>query len=197
MTDYVGWTDERVEKLKKLYTEGHSNATIARMIGGITRNAVIGKAARMGLGGNRRTKRESKELRQRLSAVQRRTVAKREARKPTPVQSLFRDNMRSEPLPPIDTLEPTLSWDELEQSSKNITQCRAMPGDHLSTTDKVFCGRAVVVGTSYCECHARRYLSPIVAKQNGGGTMSFKGVIGNIIKSDLGKLYAAEEFTTP
>src|ERR1700731_5439529 len=45
------WTDERVESLKKLWGEGLSASQIAAELGGITRNAVIGKVHRLGLSG--------------------------------------------------------------------------------------------------------------------------------------------------
>ena len=47
----MGWTDERVEDLKKLWLEGHSASQIAKQLGGVTRNAVIGKVHRLGLSG--------------------------------------------------------------------------------------------------------------------------------------------------
>ena len=43
------WTDERVEQLKKLWSDGLSASQIAAELGGITRNAVIGKVHRLGL----------------------------------------------------------------------------------------------------------------------------------------------------
>ena len=45
------WTDERVETLKKLWAEGLSASQIAAALGGVTRNAVIGKVHRLGLSG--------------------------------------------------------------------------------------------------------------------------------------------------
>jgi GcrA cell cycle regulator len=45
------WTDERVELLKKLWAEGLSASQIAAELGGVTRNAVIGKVHRLGLSG--------------------------------------------------------------------------------------------------------------------------------------------------
>src|SRR4051794_37993232 len=47
----MSWTDERVEMLKKLWAEGLSASQIAAELGGITRNAVIGKVHRLGLSG--------------------------------------------------------------------------------------------------------------------------------------------------
>ena len=43
------WTDERVETLKRMWTEGQSASQIAKELGGVTRNAVIGKVHRLGL----------------------------------------------------------------------------------------------------------------------------------------------------
>ena len=51
----MSWTDERVEALKVMWTEGKSASQIAKELGGVTRNAVIGKVHRLGLsnrGGN-------------------------------------------------------------------------------------------------------------------------------------------------
>jgi GcrA cell cycle regulator len=47
----TGWTDERVERLKKLWQDGLSASQIAKQLGGVTRNAVIGKVSRLGLSG--------------------------------------------------------------------------------------------------------------------------------------------------
>lgn len=47
----MSWTDERVTVLKKLWAEGHSASQIAKQLGGVTRNAVIGKVHRLGLSG--------------------------------------------------------------------------------------------------------------------------------------------------
>ena len=45
----MSWTDERVETLKRMWTEGQSASQIAKELGGVTRNAVIGKVHRLGL----------------------------------------------------------------------------------------------------------------------------------------------------
>lgn len=63
----MSWTDERVETLKKMWGEGQSASQIAKELGGVTRNAVIGKVHRLGLsnragsGGNAATKAPVKE----------------------------------------------------------------------------------------------------------------------------------------
>ena len=45
----MSWTDERVETLKRMWGEGQSASQIAKELGGVTRNAVIGKVHRLGL----------------------------------------------------------------------------------------------------------------------------------------------------
>ena len=45
----MAWTDERIEKLKSLWSQGHTASQIADELGGVSRNAVIGKAHRLGL----------------------------------------------------------------------------------------------------------------------------------------------------
>jgi GcrA cell cycle regulator len=47
----MGWTDDRVEALKRLWADGLSAGQIAKQLGGVTRNAVIGKVHRLGLSG--------------------------------------------------------------------------------------------------------------------------------------------------
>src|SRR5499427_937993 len=53
----MAWNDERVELLKKLWSDGLSASQIAGRLGGVTRNAVIGKVHRLGLSGRATTSR--------------------------------------------------------------------------------------------------------------------------------------------
>jgi GcrA cell cycle regulator len=55
MMAMIVWTDERVEQLKKLWNDGLSASQIAAQLGGVTRNAVIGKVHRLGLSGRTKT----------------------------------------------------------------------------------------------------------------------------------------------
>src|ERR1700750_2177262 len=45
----MSWTDERIERLKKMWAQGATASQIADELGGVSRNAVIGKAHRLGL----------------------------------------------------------------------------------------------------------------------------------------------------
>ncbi|MBL8531949.1 MAG: GcrA cell cycle regulator, partial [Hyphomonadaceae bacterium] len=56
----MGWTEERVALLRKLWAEGLSASQIAKQLGGVTRNAVIGKVHRLGLAGRATPSRPAK-----------------------------------------------------------------------------------------------------------------------------------------
>jgi len=47
----VPWSDDRITTLSKLWQDGLSASQIAKQLGGVTRNAVIGKIHRLGLSG--------------------------------------------------------------------------------------------------------------------------------------------------
>ena len=55
----MNWTPEKVEKLKELWGKGSTASEIAQILGGVTRNAVIGKAHRLNLSGKIQTKKSS------------------------------------------------------------------------------------------------------------------------------------------
>ena len=55
----MSWTPEKVEKLKELWGKGSTASEIAQILGGVTRNAVIGKAHRLNLSGKIQTKKNS------------------------------------------------------------------------------------------------------------------------------------------
>ena len=56
----MSWTDDRVETLKRLWIEGQSASQIAKELGGVTRNAVIGKVHRLGLSNRTETEEPAK-----------------------------------------------------------------------------------------------------------------------------------------
>jgi len=67
----MAWTDERIDTLKKLWTEGLSASQIAKQLGSVTRNAVIGKIHRLGLAGRATAYRPAKRPRVVLRKEQR------------------------------------------------------------------------------------------------------------------------------
>ena len=79
----MSWTDERVEILKKMWGEGQSASQIAKELGGVTRNAVIGKVHRLGLS-NRATSNSSAKSEAKPKSAQKATT-KTAASKEAPV----------------------------------------------------------------------------------------------------------------
>ncbi|MCF3933923.1 GcrA cell cycle regulator [Acuticoccus sp. M5D2P5] len=63
----MSWTDERIEVLRKLWAEGHSASQIATTLGGVSRNAVIGKIHRLGLSGRVKATKPRGSTRQRTN----------------------------------------------------------------------------------------------------------------------------------
>ena len=55
----MSWTEEKVEKLKELWGKGNTASQIAEIIGGVSRNAVIGKAHRLNLSAKIKTRSSS------------------------------------------------------------------------------------------------------------------------------------------
>jgi GcrA cell cycle regulator len=147
----MGWTDERVEVLKKLWLDGFSASQIAKQLGGgLTRNAVIGKVHRLGLSG-----RASPSQPQRPAFKASRPVRSTPAAAPHAAPAL----RRAEPSPvaapePIPT--PAYVCDE-PGSATVLTlgshMCKWPIGDPSSDTF-AFCGKAAHEGP-YCVQHAR------------------------------------------
>lgn len=128
----MSWTDERVAILKKLWGEGKTAAEIASELGGVTRNAVIGKAHRL-------------KLSNRVSPIQQNKKPKAAAPPPAPSPRKARKAMVDEAM----KKGKGLSLDELTGS-----QCRWPSGDPQHD-DFGFCGHRSVPGLPYCEDHAR------------------------------------------
>jgi GcrA cell cycle regulator len=154
----MSWTDERVELLKKLWSEGLSASQIAGRLGGVTRNAVIGKVHRLGLSG--RVSAPS-------GAVKRqgpRITTPRRVMKPkfTTVGNLALRALyqpESEPYTPqCEEIEIPLNE---RKSLLDLTEssCRWPIGDP-QTAEFHFCNRNKVTGLPYCEAHARRAFQP-------------------------------------
>lgn len=170
----MGWTDERVELLKKLWMEGHSASQIAAELGdGVTRNAVIGKVHRLKL--SARAKPTSSAPRAR--SVQR-TTPRRVASPSSsmgggmgmskPRTSIMRTQtigatalaatpeMETEVYVAPQVQELFIPEDKrLSLLQLNEHTCKWPIGDPLSK-DFYFCGQASNEGIPYCEFHARR-----------------------------------------
>jgi GcrA cell cycle regulator len=148
----MGWTEERVETLKKLWADGLSASQIAAELGGITRNAVIGKVHRLGLSGRAKSPSSSspRPRKQRSSTMMR--VPRASIRGNTALAYDY----AIEP-------EPELIEIPLEQRKTllqlNEATCHWPVGDPGST-DFFFCGGEAAESSPYCTYHSRVAYQP-------------------------------------
>jgi len=154
----MAWNDERVELLKKLWADGLSASQIAGRLGGVTRNAVIGKVHRLGLSGRATTSRMKSHRPRARSQTARRLMKPRFANVGNPaLRQLYLGD--AEPYtPPAEELVIPLNE---RRSIQTLTEacCRWPIGDP-QLADFHFCGRKKVTGLPYCEFHARRAFQP-------------------------------------
>lgn len=166
----MSWTDERVETLKKLWQEGHSASQIAKQLGGVTRNAVIGKVHRLGLSGRAAPSQPTRPLYK--PARPARPIASQASHASTSGHSAPLPR-RTEPVlsrPVIST--PVVPYVEQPGTATVLTlgskMCKWPIGDPSSDTFS-FCGRRADDGTPYCVEHARVAYQPSQKKKVGSG----------------------------
>lgn len=166
----MAWNDERVELLRKLWAEGLSASQIAGRLGGVTRNAVIGKVHRLGLSGRATTSRV-KMIRPRNRAAapgvpaakRAATPARRFAQSGNPaLRQLYQPD--AEPfIPSVEELDIPLAE---RKSIQTLTECSCRwPIGDPQLADFHFCGKNKVPGLPYCEFHARRAFQPPQARR--------------------------------
>ncbi|KMW57854.1 GcrA cell cycle regulator [Candidatus Rhodobacter oscarellae] len=185
----MSWTDERVELLKTMWNDGQSASQIAKELGGVTRNAVIGKVHRLGLS-NRATTTASAGSEKEAPAKER--EAKAEPAKPEPeaakpaaeekpatVTPITRKAIipAGQPLPPQPSAneispEALASVREVEKKAKKISlmelterTCKWPIGDP-ATDDFWFCGLSVQPGKPYCEAHVGVAFQPMSSRRD-------------------------------
>jgi GcrA cell cycle regulator len=159
----MAWNDERVELLKKLWAEGLSASQIAGRLGGVTRNAVIGKVHRLGLSGRATTSRMKSHRPRARAATARRLAAKpaaggRFGQTGNPaVRALYQPE--AEPFTP--TAEELVIPLKERRTIQTLTECSCRwPIGDPQMADFHFCGKQKVTGLPYCEFHARRAFQP-------------------------------------
>lgn len=129
----MSWTDERIALLKKLWGEGKTAAEIANKLGGVTRNAVIGKAHRL-------------KLSNRVSPIQ------ENKKKPAPAPQ------SAAPRPAEKKVQKSLEQDNSRKaiplSDLGARMCRWPMGDPREQNFG-FCGGPQMEGLPYCAHHAK------------------------------------------
>ncbi len=154
----MSWNDERVELLKKLWSEGLSASQIASRLGTVTRNAVIGKVHRLGLSGRATTSRmKSPRPRPRQNAVKRVAKPRFAQVGNTALQKLYLADAEPYVAPVEEMIIPLAERKTIQTLLDN--HCRWPIGDPQEA-EFHFCGKNKVTGLPYCEFHARRAFQP-------------------------------------
>ena len=160
----MGWTEERVELLKKLWAEGLSASQIAGELGNVTRNAVIGKVHRLGLSGRAKPTRSAAAGPRRMRHSRPRggpqggyaTIGNTALK--ADLMPAVAASPRPQPAPVTELVIP-------KEERKTILQlteytCKWPIGDP-GDEEFHFCGRRSEVSGPYCDHHARVAYQPV------------------------------------
>lgn len=165
----MGWTEQQIQTLKKMWGNGHSASDIAKYLGGgITRNAVIGKAHRLKLSAGAAAARTMPEPPSKVNGVVMASIKKisKKGGAPAPRSMMralqpalsasdagaARVTTLREPLPrPIDVIKRT---EGIPVTKAGERHCRWPIGDPRSPEFR-FCGCETIEGLPYCTDHAR------------------------------------------
>ena len=133
----MSWNDEKVNKLRELWGKSHTASQIAEIIGGISRNAVIGKAHRLNLSAKLKTRSATSNQNFKKSKKKKKLKSKR-GRK-----SKFKSLIIEKDFEP----ENPKQLEELDENS-----CK-WPIGHPDEKSFYFCGRSSLKDFSYCKLH--------------------------------------------
>jgi GcrA cell cycle regulator len=189
----MSWSDERVELLKRLWGEGQSASQIAKELGGVTRNAVIGKVHRLGLSNRNGSAQTGNAAAAEVPEAEAPKPAAKPAPKPaarsapppepeetgpaTPSVRVKAIIPAGQPLPPqpsaneIDP-EALAKVSEIEKKARRLSlmelterTCKWPVGDP-ATEDFWFCGLPVQTGKPYCEAHVGVAFQPMSSRRD-------------------------------
>jgi len=139
----MSWTDDKVNKLKDLWGKGQTASQIAEIIGGVSRNAVIGKAHRLNLSSKIKARSSVQQFKQNTKNQNNQIKFKGRRSK---FKSLLLDNNFEE--------AKNLSLEELTENT-----CKYMEGNP-DEKNSSFCGRKNVEKFSYCPLHLMIVFQP-------------------------------------
>ena len=134
----MSWTEEKVAKLKELWGKGNTASQIAEIIGGISRNAVIGKAHRLNLSAKIKT-RTSSNINNNFKSNNQNNINKLTRGRKSRFKSLIIEK----------DFEPE-NPKQLEELNEN--SCK-WPIGHPNEKSFYFCGRTSLKDFSYCRLH--------------------------------------------
>ena len=133
----MSWNEEKINKLKELWGNGNTASQIAEIIGGISRNAVIGKAHRLNLSSKIKTRNTSSSQNFDNNSLESNSK-QRQGKK-----SKFKSLLIEKDFEP----ENPKKLEELDENS-----CK-WPIGHPEEVSFYFCGRSSLKDFSYCKLH--------------------------------------------
>ena len=133
----MSWTEEKVAKLKELWGKGNTASQIAEIIGGISRNAVIGKAHRLNLSAKIKTR----------TATSNQNFENSLDEKNVKTKKIRRNKFKSLIIEKDFEPENPKQLEELDDNS-----CK-WPIGHPNEKSFYFCGRTSLKDFSYCKLH--------------------------------------------
>ena len=163
----MSWTEEKVAKLRELWGKGNTASQIAEIIGGISRNAVIGKAHRLNLSAKIKT-RTATSNQNFDSSTNEKNIQSRKGRK-----SKFKSLIIEQDFEP----ENPKQLEELDENS-----CK-WPIGHPDEKSFYFCGRSSLKDFSYCKLHLLYAYQPKGKKEEVPEKEDIPGLIEKKIQS--------------
>ena len=163
----MSWTEEKVAKLRELWGKGNTASQIAEIIGGISRNAVIGKAHRLNLSAKIKTR----------SALSNQNLADNEHAKGSSSKRGRRSKFKSLIIEKDFEPENPKQLEELDENS-----CK-WPIGHPDEKSFYFCGRSSLKDFSYCKLHLLYAYQPKGKKEDIVEKDDVPEFIGKKIKS--------------
>ena len=163
----MSWNEEKVEKLKELWGKGSTASQIAEIIGGISRNAVIGKAHRLNLSAKIKTRTATSNQKFENSIGEKNNLSKKGRR------NKFKSLIIEKNFEP----ENPKQLEELDENS-----CK-WPIGHPNEKSFYFCGRSSLKDFSYCKLHLLYAYQPKGKKEDPVNKEEVPGFINKKIKS--------------